>query len=71
VGPPVFKLCSHSSEPFVGVSNLGASAASAHRSLPRSAGVAVAAAVGRHAWGLSYVGKITLLNMLEQQQLHS
>ena len=68
---PSFKLCSHSSEPFVGVSDLGASAASAHRRPPRSAGVAAAAAVGRHAWGLSYVGKITLLNVLERQLLSS
>jgi hypothetical protein len=44
---PVFKLCSGSSAPFVGVSDLDASAASARRGPPRSAGVAVAAAVGR------------------------
>jgi hypothetical protein len=44
---PVFKLCFRGSPPFVGVSDLDASAASARRGPPRSAGVAVAAAVGR------------------------
>jgi hypothetical protein len=46
VGPPVFKLCFPSSAPFVGVCDLGAIGVAARRRPPRSARVAVGAAVG-------------------------
>ena len=48
---PVFKLDFRSSAPFAGVSDLNASGACAHRRLPRSVGVAVAAAVGGPSGG--------------------
>src|SRR4029453_5443989 len=43
---PIFKLCFGSSEPFVGVCDLGDLGVAARRRPPRSARVAVAAAVG-------------------------
>jgi hypothetical protein len=43
---PVFKLCFGSSEPFVGVCDLGDLGVAARRRPPRCARVAVAAAVG-------------------------
>src|SRR5215216_3089132 len=43
---PDLQLCFHSSDPFIGVFDLGAPGAAAHRRPPRSARVAVAAAVG-------------------------
>jgi hypothetical protein len=62
---PVFKLCFRSSQPFVGVCDLGGSGAAARRRPPRSARVAVAAAVGRCPCGPSHVGKVTLVNVCQ------
>src|SRR4029450_7568335 len=43
---PIFKLCSRSSAPLIGVWDLGAIGVAARHRPPRSARVAVAAAVG-------------------------
>jgi hypothetical protein len=58
---PVFKLWFCGSEPFVGVVGLDACAASARHRPLRSAGVAVAAAVGRPS-APAHIGEIALLN---------
>ena len=62
---PSFKLCFRSSQPFVGVCDLGGSGAAARRRPPRCTCVAVAAAVGRCPCGPSHVGKVTLVNVCE------
>src|SRR4029453_307019 len=55
---PIFKLCFGSSEPFVGVCDLGDLGVAARRRPPRCARVAIAAAVG-HGFEIVTTPQIT------------